>query len=134
MVFGAALLLARQNSDLLKLILLFGPMIGHTLFTAPENTIASWEKENQLITKCGFELQATDLENQRDTDPLINPLCITDQEAKSLPNVVLQTSEFDFLRRETHIMIPILKKAGVYRDHMDFAGVFHGFFMMEGSP
>ena len=30
-------------------------------------------------------------------------------------------------------MIPILKKAGVYKDHMDFAGVFHGFFLIEND-
>ena len=44
-----------------------------------------------------------------------------------MPGIILQTSEFDYLRRETHLIIPKLKEAGVYVDHMDYAGEAHGF-------
>lgn len=87
--FGAALLLARENSKILKLLFLIAPMTGHLFYTTPQNTVAQWEKDNWMIAKCGFELLATDLEDQRDNDPLLNPLCITHEEAKTLPGVVL---------------------------------------------
>lgn len=87
--FGAALLLARENCKILKLLLLFCPMIGDTLYTIPENTVEPWERENEMIARCGLELLATDLEHQRYNDPLLNPLCISVEEAKTLPGVVL---------------------------------------------
>ena len=52
---------------------------------------------------------------------------MTVEDAQKLPKVVLQTSEWDFVRQETHIVIPLLKKAGVYLDHSDYARLPHGF-------
>ena len=105
---------------------LWCPMIGNNFLKVPENTVADWEKKNWFISRDSFTMLATNMEEQIN-DPLLYPTEITVEEAKLLPGVILQTSEFDYLRRETHLIIPKLKEAGVYVDHMDYAGEAHGF-------
>ena len=46
---------------------------------------------------------------------------------EKLPPCVIQTGEFDFLRRDALHFIERLKQVGKYLDHVDYPGVDHGF-------
>ena len=60
-------------------------------------------------------------------DPLLFPIILEEEEMKKLPKCVLQTSEFDYIHRDVHQIIPKMKNAGIYLDHLDYSGVGHGF-------
>ena len=96
--------------------------------------VEEWEIFQKPISIQEFKLHATDYEAQdKANDTLLFPGRISVQDARKLPGVVLQTSERDSIRRSTHDIIPTLKKAGVYLDHMDYAGVDHGFMMTSSQ-
>ena len=67
-------------------------------------------------------------------DPLLFPGKLGQDEMKNLPPAVLSTSEFDFMRRDVHMVIPEMKKAGIYLDHMDYSGVCHMFQVYPDDP
>lgn len=78
-------------------------------------------------------MHTDDLEANK-KDPLLIPLALEIEEMKKLPKVVLQTSEFDFICRDTHLMIEKTKEAEIYLDHLDYSGVAHGFFYNPDEP
>lgn len=80
-------------------------------------------------------MHATDFEKQdKENDFNLFPGRISQEDAKKLPPVILQKSEFDMLRGDTDEIIPKLQQAGVYADHMDFAGVAHCFYLFADEP
>ena len=103
-------------------------MLGRNLEDEPEHLVPSWEKS--YVGSLPIHLLVDDYETMNaNRDPILLPFEISDEEAKLLPKTVLFTSEFCWLRRDTHRIIPKLKKAGVYQDHGDYAGSAHASFM-----
>ena len=108
--------------------------LNDCLKSVEPNTVLDWER--WLLkgdTEKYFKLFANDFPNQKD-DPLVYPGKISKEEAGKLPGVVLVTSEFSYSRRDTEDLIPKLKEAGVYLDHIDFSGVHYTFFFMMDEP
>ena len=100
-------------------------MLGRNLEDEPEHLVPAWEKP--YVNCLPFDLLVDDFETMNaNRDPILFPFEISEEEAKLLPKTVLFTSEFCWLRRDTHRLIPKLKKAGVYLDHGDYAGSAHG--------
>ena len=58
---------------------------------------------------------------------MLFPGKISVEECAKLPPAVVMTSEYDLIRRDAKDLISKLKEAGTYLDHMDYAGVHHGF-------
>ena len=52
---------------------------------------------------------------------------MSDEELKKLKGVVIATAEYCMLQSDTQYILPRLKDAGVYLDHADYAGQYHGF-------
>lgn len=67
-------------------------------------------------------MHTTDLEANLN-DPLLCPFVTGPEEMAKIPKTVLCTSEFDWMRRDVHMIIPKMKEAGVYVDHIDYSGV-----------
>lgn len=128
-VMVASILLGRsQEQSLVKRLILASPMLGRNLEDTPKEEVPSWEKS--YIWSIPFNLLVDDFEKMdANRDPILYPFNISDEEAKLLPKTVLFTSEFCWLRRDTHLIIPKLKKAGVYEDHGDYAGSAHTSFL-----
>ena len=104
-------------------------MLGRNLEDEPEHLVPSWEKP--YVNSLPFDLLVDDFETMnKNRDPILYPFDISEEEAKLLPQTVLFTSEFCWLRRDTHRIIPKLKRAGVYLDHADYAGSAHASFMV----
>ena len=67
-------------------------------------------------------------------DPLLFPFTLPVEDMKKLPQTILSTSEFDWMRRDVHMIIPKMKEAGIYVDHTDYSGVQHGFQYSVDEP
>ena len=121
----ASILLARdKKASLVKTLILVAPMLGRNLEDEPEHLVPSWEKS--YVNSLPYNLLVDDFETMNaKRDPILYPFHISDKEAKLLPKTVLFTSEFDWMRKDTHRLIPKLKRAGVYLDHADYAGSAH---------
>ena len=52
---------------------------------------------------------------------------MSEEELKKLKGVVISTAEYCAIQRDAQYILPRLKDAGVYLDHADYAGQFHGF-------
>ena len=130
----ACILMGREGiSNLIKMQFLLSPMLGTGLEDAQANTVMDWEKP--YIHCLPYYLIASDFEKQNsERDVLLYPSDISLEEARQLPKTIFFTSEFDWLRRDTHNMINKLKKAEVYVDHADYAGSAHVFFMFSMDP
>jgi acetyl esterase/lipase len=130
----ACILMGREGiSNLIKMQFLLSPMLGTGLEDAPENTVMDWEKP--YINCLPYDLIASDFPKQNsERDVLLYPSDISLEEARKLPKTVLFTSEFDWLRRDTHNMIVKLKQAKVYADHADYAGSAHVFYLFSMDP
>ena len=103
-------------------------MLGRNLEDTPKEQVPKWERP--FIQCMPWHLLVDDFETMdKNRDPILYPFNISDEEAQLLPQTVLFTSEFDYLRRDVHMIIPKLKKAGVYEDHGDYAGSAHTSFM-----
>lgn len=107
-------------------------MLGRNLEDSPVEEVPKWERP--YIWSIPFNLLVDDFERMdKERDPILYPFHIGDEEAKLLPKTVLFTSEFCWLRRDTHMLVPKLKKAGVYEDHGDYAGSAHSSYMFFGK-
>lgn len=126
---GCCILLLREEAQLaqkmINTLYLWYPMLNDHLIKSELNMVPEWEHSNHSNMTEIFHLIATDWENQQD-DPLLYPGKLSLEECKLLPGVVLTTAEHDFVRRDVHNLVPKLKKAGVYVDHMDIAACSHG--------
>ena len=99
-------------------------MLGRNLEDTPKEQVPKWERP--FIWSMQWHLLVDDFETMdKNRDPILYPFHISDEEAKLLPQTALFTSEFCYLRRDTHMIIPKLKQAGVYEDHADYAGSAH---------
>jgi acetyl esterase/lipase len=110
----AAILLARESqTSLVKQMILVSPMLGRNLEDEPDNIVPDWEKT--YVNSLPFDLLVDNFETMNaNRDPILYPFNISLEEAKLLPKTTLFTSEFCWLRRDTHWILPKLKKAGVY--------------------
>ena len=127
---GAAILLMREDECKIKLKMMFlvHPMLCNALGEAPLNTVPEWEHSAATFSRGCFGMLAPENDTAGwEYEHILQPGTLPDVELKKMPGTVLQTAEFDFLRRSTHKLIPRLKKAGIYLDHADYAGLPHGF-------
>ena len=81
-----------------------------------------WVQEANVIRA----LLATDVQEQ-ENDSLLYTTRMSEEELKKLKGVVIATAEFCVVQRDSQYVLPRLKDAGVYLDHADYAGQYHGF-------
>ena len=128
----ANVFIAREGKIKLKSMYLLCPMLDNNL---QKRKLEDWENYLSRFGPEDFELHATDFEKQdKENDFYLFPGRISQEDAKKLPPTILQKSEFDTMRADVDEIIPKLKTAGVYSDHMDFSGVSHGFFQNSDEP
>lgn len=85
-----------------------------------------WEEPAWPFRRDDFKIHSDDIDANL-KDPLLFPYACEVEEMKTLPKCVLQTSEFDYIHRDVHMIIPKMKEADIYLDHLDYSGVGHGF-------
>jgi len=108
-------------------MLLTCPMLGALASSdIPRSEMAEWEEPMWPFRYCDFEMHTTEFEKNK-MDPLLCPYNLEIEEMKKLPKCVLQTSEFDLINRDVHMIVPKMKEAGIYLDHLDYSGVGHMF-------
>jgi acetyl esterase len=140
---GTSILLSRErenlkNLDKIKLMILTQPMLGSAVNNErPFEQLHSWEQKIWLVTqKSGAPFKnmlSKDFETDR-SDPVFVPFDLSIEEMKNLPKCVLATSEFDFINNDVHRIIPKMKEAGIYLDHLDYASTHHGFNYSPNEP
>lgn len=126
---GAMILMAREEEcklDKIKLLCLTCPMLNDVIGRMKIEEVEEWETYEWPFRYQYFDMHTTDREANKD-DPLLYPGKVAIEELSKMPKCVLQTSEFDSMRRDTHEMIPKMQEAGIYLDHMDYSGTCHGF-------
>ena len=128
---GGLIMLSREDQekcDKVKLMILSCPMLGAAAERkVPKEEMLEWEKPISYFIQCHpYDLFSDNWEANK-ADPLLVPFSTPIEEMKKLPKCVLQTSEFDFINRDVHLVIPRMKEAGIYLDHMDYSSVGHGF-------
>ena len=67
-------------------------------------------------------------------NPMLFPSMLPVDEMKNLPPTIIMYAEFDWAMRDSHTLIPKLKEAGVYLDHMFYSGSAHCFNMDLDEP
>ena len=134
---GSAILMSREGDkcDKVKLMLLTCPMLGALASKkdSKKEDMADWEKDVWRHRQEDFAIHTDNLEDHMD-DPLLFPFLLPIEDMKKLPKCVLQTSEFDYILRDVHEIVPKMKEAGIYLDHLDYSGVSHGFQYNADEP
>ena len=118
---GSLILLAREDEEKvakIKLMVLTCPMLGDHVVEMKREEVEEWEKPMWPFRANDFDMHTTDRVTNKD-DPLLYPGKLGLEEMKKMPKCVLQTSEFDHLRRDVHKVVPVMKEAGIYLNHMD---------------
>ena len=115
------------------MMILTSGMLDNADILMKREDMLAWEEPMWPFRANDFDLHCPDWPN-RLKDPLLFPAQVEMEELKKLPKCVLCTSEFDLIRRHTHNLIPRMKEAGIYLDHMDFAGTEHVFYRNLDEP
>ena len=102
-------------------------MLCNALGEAPLNMIHEWEQSAASFSRGCYGLLAPESDLPKELEHIHQPGTLPIEELKKMQGTVLQTAEFDWLRRSTHNLLPRLKKAGIYLDHSDYSGLPHGF-------
>ena len=109
------------------MMILTSGMLGNDDIVCKREDFLPWEEPMWPFRSNDFDLHCPDWANKMN-EPLLFPAQVEMEELKKLPKCVLCTSEFDLIRRHTHNLIPRMKEAGIYLDHLDYSGVGHVFY------
>lgn len=126
---GSMILMARDEPcklDKIKLMILTCPMLKDSIGNMKREEVEDWEQCMWPFRYNDYDMHTLDREANKN-DALLYPGKASIEEIKKMPKCVLQTSEYDPIRRDVHDVIPKMKEAGIYLDHMDYSSVGHAF-------
>ena len=79
-----------------------------------------------------YKMLAYDIDHQKE-DPYLYPGNMPMEALEKIPQTVVMTSEFCFVRRDALDFIERLKEANRYLDSYDHPGTMHGYELFQGS-
>ena len=106
---GSAILMGRENkTHMVKVMILNCPMLNDHVIQMTRDEVEEWEKPMWPFRQNDFDMHTLDVAANIN-DPLLFPGKLGVDEMKKLPPTVLQTSEFDYIKRDVHKVIPVMK-------------------------